>query len=441
MTRAALACLLLAGCGGQAIVDGSARAGSGGATATIGAGGADAGTVKPGLVAPDGSFLVVDRNDVPISGAIVVVDRAGGVEEQRTTHQDGVAMFSDVDFANETVDVTVFSPGRILVTVLGVSPTSSRVLHLQPRRSSAGWTRTLTVKIRNKASSSDCITVGLTTPSAHVATCGESTQPDTVTLKTTPGSSGKIIAEDLVPHVGTCPSLAAEFVADIPDSSDTIDVDFAKAQPIQVASGTLPVPDPTEGCTVGPTTRSVEARSDVVAFLKNVQPVQNGVCHWNTQYVPAFSESEVETDYSSWYGPSHVGVYRRGNFPATALPRLPDPIVFAVAPMVVSLFDPIQWTAGSDLPDRLHVWADDDSGRIFRVWTIWFPPEPHGVKLRKPPDSIWTQLDWTHQQGLPVSVEYCDPGPGQCGGRPCTPTEEPWCERYVRAFSFDFPAP
>ncbi len=431
-------CLLLAGCGGKLGQDAPGRDGSGGSAAGAVAGGAggEAGAAGAGLHVASDSILVVDQNDVPIPGAIVVVDHSGGIEQQLTTHQ-GTATFPNVDFASEAVDITAFSPGRVLVTVLGVTPKGSRVLHLRPRRSAAQWTRVLTLKILNKVSSSDCLAVGLTTPSVHVATCDGSPQPDSIVLKTEPGTTGKIIAQDMLSGNTSDwlqPPMLAAFVTDIPSSGDAVDVDFAKPLPIEEASGTLAPFDSRVGCTVGPTTRSVA--SDVRAFYAFTPFVDNAGCHWKTAYVRAFPEADVETEYSECLDLLNVGVFQHGYFPSTAPPPLPDPIGFTSSGP--GLFDPITWTGGSESPDRLIIWAHDDSaGLSFPVWTIWFPAGRDGVTLRKPPESIWRQLDWRDALFVFPGLEYCDPGAEQCGGRPCTPTDDPWCTRYVKALSLD----
>lgn len=435
MTASTFVCILLAGCGGQTSWNVPEP---GGAAGTAGAGEAsDTGAAGTGLVAPDGGVLVVDESDVPIPGAIVVVEHAGVVDEQLTTHR-GIATFSDVDFASATVDLTAFSPGRILVTVLGVSPGSSRVLHLRPRGSSAQWTRTLTLRISHKVSSNDCVAVGLTTPSVHVATCGDSPQPDTLVVKTLPGASGKIVAQDLVsgaPPDGCPPAMAAMYVADIPASGDAIDVDFAKAALVEEASGALVIPDLAPGCVVGITTR--RTASDLQAFF--VEPEQfasNGVCYWKTDYARAFPEAEVETRYDVWINWTSVGVVQRGYFPARPPPPVPDPI-WVTSPGG-SLFDPITWSAGAESPERLIVWASDAAANtLFPVWSVRFPSAPGRVTLHKPPDDIWSQLDWSDASSMRASLEYCEPESGQGDADPSAPMDERGCARYVRAWAPD----
>lgn len=393
--------------------------------------GSNTGATRDGIV-------VLDENDAAITGAIVVVDRADGSQEQQTTNEHGVATFSDVDFASETLDVTAFSPGRVLVTALGVGPNDGRTLHLRPLERSALWTRVLALQISNKVASGDEVTVTATTPSIRAGTAESALQ-----FPIAPGRSGKILAIEDSPASGTdtLSSIKAAVVADIPASSDSIGIDFAKSMPVEHASGTLKVPSGAERCSVW------LSASGATANVSDSWSAANGVCNWQTDYFRPFPDSsaltvfDVGVDAKNIY--DTVGFALPGYFPATAPPALPEPVHYAAGAggaSTPSVFAPIAWEAGADRPDRLVISASLDKV-LFPVWSVSFPPGRDSVTLRKPPDSIWNAIDWKNaSDALPV-LRYCDPGPAQCGGRACEPGDDPVCVRYAFAFpmvSFSF---
>jgi hypothetical protein len=149
---------LVAACGGST-ADGSggsggaSTGGSGGVVPTGGSSGVGASGGAGG--SPGLDITVLDPKEQPIPGAIVVVDEADGTESEAKTDATGVATFPSVDLATGSVDVTAFSPGNVLVSVLGIGATSSKVIHLRPPRGSSK--QTITVNFSGKVASDDCV--------------------------------------------------------------------------------------------------------------------------------------------------------------------------------------------------------------------------------------------------------------------------------------------
>ncbi len=449
------ACFVFAGCSGQTTAGGtggspsggssSGGAGAGGATGGAGGTGAggSAGSGGTGAVAPSDGVVVRDESDQPIAGAIVVVDRTSGAEAQNTTDGSGIATFADVHFASEKVDITAFSPGRVLVTALDVDTPQRRIFHLLPRVTSAQWTRVLTVHFSNKVASGDCVMVSSTLPSFAADTCDASCD-----LAVAPGAPGKVLAFEYTPGNPSDPPypLVAAVAVDIPGAGNDVDIDFSKSLAIEHASGTVIAPG--SGSSPSPYDAYVRIldtaanNGDVRAVSSPTSLFASGKADWQADFFRPFPDAEAVTAYDINYGPlAYSQVFLPGYF-VGALPPFPVPSVLDGPGKSTSVFAPFSWIPSADRPDRMFVLSGNKT--LWFNWSISFSPTRTSLTLRKPPDSIWNALAWKDDPVVVPGWEYCDPVPDACAGRPCTPGDAPWCKRstamYPQTF-YDFGAP
>jgi len=185
------------------------------------------------------AITVLDEAEQPLPDAIVVVDATGGTRFETTTDAQGVAAFPEVDLKAGAVDVTAFSSGRDLVTVLGLGATSSRVLHLRLQWDEVPK-RKLEVTFQNKVVHDDCVFLSGTSSSYQSRNqCGDSGE-----VEVRAGETGKLLALEYAanPVHDLQPPLHAAIAVDIPTDSDSVVVDFAQSAPIEHAAGSVQLP-------------------------------------------------------------------------------------------------------------------------------------------------------------------------------------------------------
>jgi hypothetical protein len=446
---AAFALALATACGGS--VESTANTGAGGVTANGGAGGATAGggasqggTAGSSLGGLD--FQVEDESDQPIAGALVVVDLPDGTREQMPTDAAGIAIFPDVDFSAGPLDVTAFDPGRILASVLGIDATSSRVIHLS-RRMLPSFPRPLDVSVVNQLDPSDNVFVYLTVPER-----GADGPAGAFHFTIAEGATGKVIAIELS---GPPPqSLVSAVAVDIPSSGNSVVVDLSKPEPIEkIWGGTIQLPAPGSGG-VDFDVQSLRVRVDGVdpqAFFcagvgTDFTPSASGV-DFEAEFFRPLPESEVRTwysaeGYSAGGAEAYSAVVEPGYPPGTP-PPLPSAASLTVDGYPAFLFDPMHWSAGTERPDQFVVSASWGASG-FPVWIIWFPADRDTLTLRRPPDEIWNQLDWTDGTAEMIfgGLSYCEPSPGACAGYTCSAPLEAACSRSAGSVtSFTLTAP
>lgn len=359
---------------------------------------------------------VLDEKGQPIAGAIVVVDRPDGTRTETTTDADGVASFPPVDFSAGSIELTAFSPGRTLTSVLDVTAASGRVLHLSPM-SSPPLTRSVKLSFANKLQASNCVVLSTTTGASGEDVCG-----DSHVLWVPADATGKILA---IEH--QLKLIKAAVAVDIPSSDGTLVIDFGKADPIEHASGTIAVPP-----TASSVSAAVYARSSrAVVSLGDDSPASGGQAAWELDFFRPLPESEVSTNFVVGAGSGMAGVAHEGYPGAQTLPAFPSGLSLPLASNPVSLFDPIEWDAGADRPDNLSIGVPISDQVFGGGWSIWFSPDRTSVTPRRPPDSIWNALDWKSAEEILVAVHFCDPAPGQCGGAPCAPGAPRSCPRWA----------
>ena len=451
---AALGALACVACGGQLSSDGAGGSTVGGSGGTSGFGG----FAGAGGSAASTTFdvTVLDEKNKPIPGAIVVVDRPDGSRDETTTDPLGIAAFAEVDFAAGAIDITAFSPGRVLVSVLGVEAHSSRVIRLRPPADWSGSTPKLTVKISNKVTSGDCVLISSTAGSWWDIACGDSYQ-----LPLPPGATGQILGTEFTPPIPSWnkpgPQIKASAAVDIPSSGTGVELDFSKSLPIEHAMGSIQIPAPTGGITfekqlLGVSVTTASSRWPGYAASTTSTAVGSGMVDWQAEYFRPFPDSEARTVYEAlgtsdkftWVSAS---VSQPGYPGAGVPPPFPIPaFVTSISDTAHSLFAPIDWVAGADRPThfdvsvQFHLLAEDQAE--LELWSVWFPPERDSITLRQPPESIWNTFDWKSAGWGTAFLDFCEPGPDACNGSPCTPTEETPCVRSTSslAASYDFHA-